>query len=74
MMICRTCGGVMGARVTDLPFKAGEYSIVIIKSQPVIQCPQCNEYALADDVMAHVEQILESVDKAAELEIVRYAA
>lgn len=73
-MICRTCGGVMENRVTDLPFKLGDYSIVIIKSLPVIQCPQCNEYILADDVMARVEQILRSADRAAELEIFRYAA
>ena len=73
-MTCRTCGSVMEDRVTDLPFKVGESSIVIVKGLPVIQCPRCNEYVLADAVMAHVEQILESVDKAAELEVVRYAA
>lgn len=73
-MNCRTCGGLMEDRVTDLPFKVGESSIVIVKGLPVIQCPHCNEYILADTVMTHVEQILESVDKTAELEIVRYAA
>ncbi len=73
-MTCRTCGGVMEDRITDLPFKVGESSIVIVKGQPVIQCPHCNEYVLADAVMAHVDEILESVDKTAELEVVRYAA
>ena len=73
-MTCRTCGGTTEDRVTDLPFKVGESSIVIVKGLPVIQCPHCNEYLLADEVMAHVEQILESVDKTAELEVVRYAA
>jgi len=73
-MTCRTCGGVMEDRITDLPFKVGDASIVIIKDLPVMQCPHCNEYVLTDTVLAHVERILESVDKTAELEIVRYAA
>lgn len=64
----------MEDRITDLPFKVGDSSIVIIKDLPVVQCPHCNEYVLADAVMAQVERILESVDKTAELEIVRYAA
>lgn len=73
-MNCRTCGSVMEDQVTDLPFKVGESSIVIVKGLPVIQCSRCNEYLLGDVVMARVEEILNSVDKAAELEIVRYAA
>lgn len=64
----------MEDRVTDLPFKVGDLSIVIVKGLPVIQCPHCNEYVLTDAVMAHVEKILESADKTAELEVVRYAA
>ena len=73
-MNCRTCGSVMEDRVTDLHFKVGDSSIVIVKGLPVIQCPNCNEYVLADSVLSHVEQILESADKTAELEVVRYAA
>lgn len=73
-MTCRICGRIMEDRVTDLPFKVGESSIVIVKGLPVIQCPHCNEYVLTDTVMTHVEQILDSADKTAELEIVRYAA
>jgi YgiT-type zinc finger domain-containing protein len=73
-MICYRCGGKMEERITDLPFKLSDSSIVIIKGLPVIQCSGCDEYLLADAVMARVEQILESVDKAAELEIVRYTA
>jgi YgiT-type zinc finger domain-containing protein len=64
----------MEDRITDLPFKVGDSSIVIVKGLPVIQCSNCSEYLLADAVMTHVEQILESVDKTAELEVVRYAA
>jgi YgiT-type zinc finger domain-containing protein len=73
-MICHTCGGKTEERITDLPFKLSDSSIVIIKGLPVTQCSGCGEYLLADAVMARVEQILESVDKAAELEIVQYAA
>ena len=73
-MNCRTCGGMMEERVTDLPFKLGESSIVILKALPVFQCPHCNEYVMTDTVMARVEHILSSVDKTAELEIIRYAA
>lgn len=73
-MNCRICGSVMGDRVTDLPFKVGDFSIVIVKGLPTIQCSRCNEYLLADEVIARVEKILNSVDKSAELEIVRYAA
>jgi YgiT-type zinc finger domain-containing protein len=40
-MICTTCGGDMEDRVTDLPFKLGDRSIVIVKDVPVVQCPQC---------------------------------
>ncbi len=73
-MICRVCGGEMSSRLTDLPFKVGQSTIVIVKEIPVVQCSHCNEYVLADNTMAEVERILESVDKSTELEIVRYAA
>jgi YgiT-type zinc finger domain-containing protein len=73
-LTCRTCGGIMDDRTTDLPFKTGESSIVIIKDLPVSQCSECHEYVLADSVMSEVERILASVDKSTELEIVRFAA
>lgn len=63
----------MEHRTTDLPFKTGESSIVIIKELPVFQCSECHEYTLAEAVMSEVERILASVDKSAELEIVRFA-
>ena len=73
-MKCRVCGSLMEARLTDLPFKTGESTIVIVKELPVIRCLQCNEYAISDPVMTRVEEILASVNRGAELEIVRYAA
>jgi YgiT-type zinc finger domain-containing protein len=31
------------SRITDLPFKIGDRSIVILKALPVLQCRQCGE-------------------------------
>lgn len=73
-MRCRVCGGSLEARVTDTPFKTGDSSIVIVKSLPVLQCPQCGEIELDHAVMLKVEQVLASVGRNSELEIVRYAA
>jgi YgiT-type zinc finger domain-containing protein len=60
--------------ITDLPFKIHEKTIVIIKNIPVFQCDGCIEYLLDDSVMQRVEQIMATVDTAAELEVVRFAA
>lgn len=73
-MTCHTCGGSMTERLTDLPFKVGDQSIVIVKGLPVIQCSACNDYLIADRAMAEVERLLGAADRAAELEILRYAA
>lgn len=72
-MKCQICGGEMREVTTDLPFKRGEHSIVIIKNLPALQCG-CGEYLLNDTVMAWVEETLEKVSPASELEVVRYAA
>jgi len=34
----RECGGLLEPRVTDLPFKIGESSIVVVKALPVLKC------------------------------------
>ena len=72
-MTCHTCNGKLEKLITDLPFKVIS-AIVIIKGLPVFQCSSCSEYVLDDSVMARVEVILNSIDKSAEVEIVRYAA
>ncbi len=36
-MTCHNCGGKMENPITDLPFKVGVKSIVIIKILPVVQ-------------------------------------
>jgi len=73
-MNCHVCGGEMRGQVTDLPFKVSDHAIVILKELPVIQCENCREYLIEDQVMAKVDAILDSVDSTAELEVVRFAA
>jgi YgiT-type zinc finger domain-containing protein len=73
-MKCHVCAGEIKPATSDIPFKLEANRIVICKNLPILQCDQCGEYLIEDTVMARVEEILEGVDAAAELEIVRYAA
>ena len=73
-MRCRVCGGLMEPRVTDLPFKIADSSIVILKALPVLQCRQCGETELEQATMFRVDQLLAGVDKSSELEVIRFAA
>ena len=73
-MKCAVCGGELRTRTTDLPFKIGDTSIVILKGLPVIQCARCPEYLIEDEVLRRVDDILARVEGRTELEIVRYAA
>jgi YgiT-type zinc finger domain-containing protein len=73
MMRCRACGGRMESRVTHLPFKIGDASIVILKALPVLQCHQCAETELEPATILRVEQILAGVDRSSELEVIRFA-
>jgi YgiT-type zinc finger domain-containing protein len=73
-MKCRICGGPLEHRVTDLPFKVGDSSIVVVKGLPVLQCHQCGETELEDQTKRRVDQVLAGVDQSSELEVVRFAA
>ena len=73
-MRCRVCEGLLEARVTDLPFKVGDFSIVILKALPVLQCRQCGETELEQATMSRVDRLLGAVDGSAELQVIRYAA
>lgn len=73
-MKCSVCGTMLNSLVTDLPLKISNQTIVILKGLPVFQCDNCGEYVLDDSVMSRVDDILQKVDAAAELEIIRYAA
>lgn len=74
IMKCHVCGSQMQSIITDLPFKVNDTTIVIMKDLPVIQCLGCSEYLLEDAVLERVDAIVEKVDTAAELEVIRYAA
>ena len=73
-MTCHNCGGNLKSIVTDLPFKIMDNSIVIIKRLPVLQCQNCYEYLIEDQVMERVDDILSKIDEKTELEILKYAA
>ena len=73
-MRCRVCGGLLEPRVTDLPFKIADFSIVIVKALPVLQCKQCGDTELENTTMLRVDQLLARIDRSAELEVIRYPA
>lgn len=73
-MTCHVCGANMQTIQTNLPFKVSQETIVIVKDLPVLQCEGCFEYLLEDSVMEQVDDILERIDRTAELEVLRYAA
>ncbi len=72
-MKCYRCGNRLQKIITDLPFKTNNNTTVIIKNLPVLQCESCREYELEDATMKYIDTKLNSVDAAAELEIVNYA-
>ena len=73
-MKCGVCGGEPKAATTDLPFKINENTIVIVKGLPVLQCTNCPEYLIDDEILRWVDEVLAKVEGGTELEIVRYAA
>lgn len=73
-MKCSVCGAEMLAGTSDLPFKTTEQTIVILKGLPVLQCENCAQYLIEDAVLGRVDEILATIDGAAELEVIRYAA
>ena len=72
-MICHNCGGSLANLITNLPFKLSDFCIVIIKNLPVLQCDNCSEYIIEDEVMSKVDILLNKIDTSAELEILSYA-
>ena len=74
IMKCHVCGGGLEAIQTDMPFKTGARSIVILKEMPVLQCGNCGEFLIKDAVTKQVDSILAKADRDAEVEIIRYAA
>lgn len=72
-MICHICGGELEKVVTNLPFKINHDSIMIVKGFPILQCVNCIEYVIEDEVMQKVDNILNRIDATAELEVLNYA-
>ncbi|MEJ2701878.1 MAG: type II toxin-antitoxin system MqsA family antitoxin [Sedimentisphaerales bacterium] len=72
-MTCHNCGGSLENLITNLPFKLSDDCIVIIKGLPVLQCRNCSEYVIEDQVMEKIDIILDKIDTTAELEILSYA-
>ena len=70
---CHNCGGNLENLITNLPFKLNDNCIAIIKELPVLQCQNCNEYVIEDQVLEKVDSILNKIDTTAELEILSYA-
>jgi YgiT-type zinc finger domain-containing protein len=70
---CYNCGGIFENVNTSMPFKLNNICIVIIKGLPVLQCENCNEFVIEDEIMEKVDSILEKIDSPAELEILSYA-
>ena len=73
-MKCRVCGGALHSIATELPFNVSAQTIVRITNVPVLQCERCREHVVNAAAFAHIEQVLERADKAAELEIVPFGA
>jgi YgiT-type zinc finger domain-containing protein len=73
-MKCTVCGARMRSTRSDLPFKTSEQTIVILRDLPVLQCENCAQYLIEDTVLGRVDEILATSDRAAELEIIPYAA
>ena len=72
-MICHNCGCSLENLITNLPFKLSDDCIVIIKGLPILQCRNCNEYVIEDQVLEKVDSILNKIDTTAELEVLSYA-
>jgi len=70
---CHNCGGRLEKIITNLPFKVRHNSIIIVRKLPVLQCQNCSEYLLEDLVLERVDEILDNVDRAVEIEILSYA-
>jgi YgiT-type zinc finger domain-containing protein len=73
-MKCRICGSSLKPIKTDLPFKVSERTIVIVKELPVVQCESCSAYEIENPVFSRVEELLSAIDRATELEIIRFVA
>ena len=68
------CGDDMKPTISDLPFRLGPSTIVVLKQLPVLECVNCVETSIEDQVMKKVENLLKLTDEATELAVIPYAA
>ena len=73
-MKCTCCGAPMDARYTDLPFKLGDTTIIVIRAVPVLACRGCPEYLVSDGDMRRIEQLLERRAMDEQLAVIQFAA
>ena len=73
-MKCTSCGANMVKAQTDLPFKVGRQAIVVVRGTPVLECPACPEFLIADSDMERIEEVLVVRSPTTELEVVSFAA
>ena len=71
-MKCHVCGGLLNSTVSDIPFRLGPTTIVVVKRLPVLECDNCVEFSIEDHVMVRVESLLERVGEDSELAVVGY--
>ncbi len=71
-MICNNCGTNLENLITNLPFNLNDDCIVIIKRLPVLQCRNCYEYVIEDEILEKVDVILNKMNTNTELEILSY--
>ncbi len=58
--MCTFCGGSLEMNTTEYIEKQGNF-IVVIKNIPCEQCTQCGETYFSNDVVKHIENILDSI-------------
>ena len=59
-------------RTLDLPFRLGDSAIMIVKSLPALECDQCGDTELENQVMTQVDRLLAKDEPPSE--VVRFAA
>ena len=74
MMKCHVCGERMAPTNSDLPFRLGPTTIVVLKQLPVLECVNCSEVSIEDPVMRKIDNLLEQTDDSTELAVIPYAA
>ena len=73
-MKCHVCGGRLISTISDLPFRIGPTTIVVVKRLPIQECTNCTEFSIDDSVMQVIESMLEQTDETTELAVIPYAA